>query len=66
MQSWFTQAWTRDGGFISDYTKYTDIFYHRSVEKDRLSILDVLGAYGQKDIKKLDSSEIIKPTRDGG
>ena len=31
--------------------------------KDKLSILDVWGAYGQKDIKILDRSEINKPAR---
>ena len=42
---------TRHGAyrsFISDYADYTDIFYHRSMEKDKLLILDVWGAYGQK------------------
>ena len=33
---------------------YADIFYHRSMEKDKLFVLDVCGAYGQKDIKILD------------
>ena len=56
----------RDLGFISDYANHTDIFYHRSMEKDRLSILDVWSAYGQKDIERLDRSEINKPARDGG
>ena len=41
---------------------YTDIFYHRSMEKDRLFVLDVCGAYGQKDIKILDRSG---PARSG-
>ena len=50
---------------------YTDIFYHRSIEKDKLLILDVCGAYGQKDIERLDRSgpgrsEINKPSRDNG
>ena len=40
------------------------IFNHRSMEKDKLSILDVCGAYGQKDIEKLDRPEINKPARD--
>ena len=31
------------------------------MEKDKLSILDVCGAYGQKDIKKLNRSEMNKP-----
>ena len=42
--------------FSSIYANYTGIFYHRSKEKDKLSILDVWGAYGQKDIKILDRS----------
>ena len=46
----------RTTSFSSDYANYTDIFYHRSMEKDKLSILDVCGAYGQKDIKILDRS----------
>ena len=33
------------------------------MEKDKLSILDVWGAYGQKDIKLLDRSKINKPAR---
>ena len=33
-----------------------DIFYHRSMEKDKLFALDVWTAYGQKDIKILDRS----------
>ena len=37
----------------SIYANNADIFYHRSMEKDKLSILDVCGAYGQKDIKIL-------------
>ena len=49
------------GGFMLVYSNYTDIFYHRSMEKDKLLILDVCGAYGQKDKKKLDRSEINKP-----
>ena len=56
----------RKGSFISDYANYTDIFYHRSMEEDKLSILDVCGAYGQKDKKKLDRSEINKSARDNG
>ena len=40
------------------------------MEKDKLSILDVWGAYGQKDIEILDRSparsEINKPARDNG
>ena len=38
-------------GFMLVHANYTDIFYHRSMEKDKLSILDLWGAYGQKDIK---------------
>ena len=30
------------------YANYRDIFYHRSMEKDKLLVLDVWGAYGQK------------------
>ena len=45
-------------GVSSIYANNADIFYHRSMEKDKLSILDVCGAYGQKDIEKLDRSEI--------
>ena len=49
--------------FSSIYANYAGIFNHRSMEKDKLSILDVWGAYGQKDIKILDRSEINKPER---
>ena len=35
------------------------------MEKDKLFLLDVCGAYGQKDIKKLDRSEMNKPARVG-
>ena len=38
--------------FSSIYANYADIFNHRSMEKDKLFVLDVCGAYGQKDIKK--------------
>ena len=31
------------------------------MENDKLSILDVCGAYGQKDITKLNRSEMTKP-----
>ena len=41
---------------------YTDIFCHRSMEKDKLFVLDVCGAYGQKDIERLDRSG---PARSG-
>ena len=40
--------------FISDYTNHTDIFYHRSMEEDKLFVLDVWSAYSQKDIKRLE------------
>ena len=57
-------------GVSSIYANNADIFYHRSMEKDKLSILDVCGAYGQKDIEILDRSparsEINKPARDNG
>ena len=53
-----------DPSFSSIYANYADIFYHRSMEKDKLSILDVCGAYGLKDIKRLDGSEMNKPARD--
>ena len=33
------------------------------MEKDTLFVLDVCGAYGQKDIKKLDRSEMNKPAK---
>ena len=33
------------------------------MEKDKLFVLDVCGAYGQKDINKLDRSEMNKPAR---
>ena len=61
----------RTTSFPSDYANYTDIFYHRSMEKDNLSILDVCGAYGQKDIENLDRSgparsRINKLARDNG
>ena len=49
--------------FSSIYANYAGIFNHRSMEKDKLSILDVWGAYGQKDIKLLDRSKINKPAR---
>ena len=39
------------------YANYTDIFYHRSMDKDKLLDLDVWSAYSQKTIKKLDRSE---------
>ena len=47
------------------YANYTDIFYHRSMDKDTLLDLDhVWSAYSQKTIKKLDRSERTnKPTR---
>ena len=41
---------------------YTDIFYHRSMEKDKLYALNVCGVYGQKDIERLDRSG---PARSG-
>ena len=45
----------RDGGWAERtktvYAHYTDIFYHRSIEKDKLFVLDVCGAYGQKDME---------------
>ena len=43
-------------GFMLVYANYTDILYHSSMEKDKLSILDVWGAYSQKDIKRFDRS----------
>ena len=49
--------------FSSIYANYADIFNHRSMEKDKLFVLDVCGAYGQKDIKILDRSEINNATR---
>ena len=49
--------------FSSIYANYAGIFNHRSMEKDKLFVLDVCGAYGQKDIKILDRSEINKATR---
>ena len=48
--------------FSLNYANYAGIFNHRSMEKDKLSILDVCGAYGQKDIEKLDRSG---PARSG-
>ena len=39
------------------YASDTDIFYDRSMEKDKLLVLDVCSAYGQKDIKKLERSK---------
>ena len=52
--------------FSLNYANYAGIFNHRRMEKDKLSILDVWGAYGQKDIEILDRSgpacsEINKP-----
>ena len=52
--------------FSSIYAKYAGIFNHRSMKKDKLFVLDVCDAYGQKDIEKLDHSEINKPARDNG
>ena len=59
--------------FSSIYANYAGIFNHRSMENDKLSILDVCGAYGQKDIEILDrsgparsESEINKLARDNG
>ena len=49
--------------FSSIYANYAGIFNHRSMEKDKLSILDVCGAYGQKDIEILDRSP--RPARTG-
>ena len=49
--------------FSSIYANYAGIFNHRSMEKDKLSILDVCGAYGQKDIEILDRSP--QPARSG-
>ena len=46
--------------FSSIYANYAGIFNHRSMEKDKLSILDVWGAYGQKDIEILDRSELAR------
>ena len=36
------------------------------MEKDKLFVLDVCGAYDQKDIEKLGRSEINKPACDNG
>ena len=47
--------------FSSIYANYANIFIHRSMEKDKLFVLDVCGVYGQKDIEKLDRSEINSP-----
>ena len=55
----------RRTSFSSDYANYTDIFYHRSMEKDKLFVLNVWSSYDQKDIIKLDRSEINKPARVG-
>ena len=49
--------------FSSIHANYADIFNHRSMEKDKLFVLDVCGASGQKDINKLDRSEMNKPAR---
>ena len=46
--------------FSLNYANYAGIFNHRSMEKDKLPILDVWGAYGQKDIKILDRSELAR------
>ena len=61
-----TYAMAREARKISfslNYANYAGIFNHRSMEKDKPSILDVCGAYGQKDINKLDRSEMNKPAR---
>ena len=54
----------RDGGRANENglirANYTDIFYHRSMEKDKLFVLDVCGAYGQKDIEILYRSELAR------
>ena len=52
--------------FSSIYANYAGIFNHKSMEKDKLFVLDVCGAYGLKDIEKLDRSEINEPARDNG
>ena len=57
--------------FSLNYANYAGIFNHRSMEKDKLLILDVWGAYGQKDIEILDRSgparlEINNPACDNG
>ena len=62
-------AMAREARRIGFSLNYAGIFNHRSMEKDKLSILDMWGAYGQKDIEILDRSgparpEINKPTRD--
>ena len=49
--------------FSSIYANYAGIFNHRSMEKDKIFVMDVCGVYGQKDIKILDRSEINKATR---
>ena len=61
-----TYAMAREARRISfslNYANYAGIFNHRSMEKDKLSILDVWGAYGQKDIEILDRSPL--PARSG-
>ena len=49
-------AETESSGRRRFRANYADIFYHRSMEKDKLFFLNVCGAYGQKDIKILDRS----------
>ena len=52
-----TEPREREGLFFSNYTDiFESIFYHRSMEKDKRFVLDVCGAYGQKDIEILDGS----------
>ena len=54
-----TEPSEREGLFFSKYTDIFDwIFYHRSMEKDKLFVLDVCGAYGQKDIEILDEKHL--------
>ena len=60
-----THAMAREArriSFSSIYANYAGIFNHRSMEKDKLSILDMCGAYGQKDIEILERSG---PARSG-
>ena len=57
-ESWMT--WWRPSELKRFRANYTDIFDHRSMEKDKLFVLDVCGAYGQKDIEILYRSELAR------
>ena len=58
-----TYAMAREARRISfslNYANYAGIFNHRSMEEDKLFVLDKCGAYGQKDIEILYRSELAR------